>query len=50
MISKILSQKDELKNNVAANKMRDCKRKHMGNTDDIEKALYTWFADTLYYL
>lgn len=44
-ISKIISQKDELKQDAAENKMRDRKRKRTGKADDVEKALYTWFAD-----
>ena len=44
-VSKILSQKEELKHDAAENKMKDRKRKRTGKADDVEKALYTWFAD-----
>ena len=45
MVSKIISQKEELKHKAAENKMRDHKRKRTGKADSVEKALYTWFAD-----
>ena len=44
-VLKILSQKEELKHDAAESKMKDHKRKHTGKADDVEKALYTWFAD-----
>ena len=40
-VSKIISQKEDLKHDAAENKMKDCKRKRTGKADDVEKALYT---------
>ena len=42
-VSKIISQKEDLKHDAAENK--DRKRKRTGKADDVEKALYTWFVD-----
>ena len=44
-ISKILRQKDEIRQDAAENKVKDRKRKRVGKADDVEKALYTWFTD-----
>ena len=44
-VSKILRQKDEVRQDAAENKMKDRKRKRTGKAEDVEKALYTWFAD-----
>ena len=44
-ISKILCQKDEIRQDPAENKVKDRKRKRGGKDDDVEKALYTWFTD-----
>ena len=44
-ISKILCQKDEIRQDAAENKVKDRKRKRGGKADDVEKALYTWFTD-----
>ena len=43
-MSKILRQKDEVRQDAAENKMKDRKRKRTGKAEDVEKALYTWFA------
>ena len=40
-----MSQKEELKHDAAKNKTKDRKRKRTGKADDVEKALYTWFAN-----
>ena len=45
IVYKIISQKEDLKHDVAENKMKDHKRKRTGKADDVEKALYTWFVD-----
>ena len=44
-ISKILRQKDEIRQDATENKVKDRKRKRGGKDDDVEKALYTWFTD-----
>ena len=44
-VSKIISQKEEIKQDAAENKMKDRKRKCKGKAEDVEKALYTWFVD-----
>ena len=44
-VSKIISQKEDIKHDAAENKMKDRKRKHTGKADNVEKALYTWFVD-----
>ena len=44
-VSNIINQKEELKHEATENKMKDRKRKHTRKADDVEKALYTWFAD-----
>ena len=38
-VSKMISQKEGLKHEAAENKMKDCKRKHTGKGDDVDKAL-----------
>ena len=43
-IFQLLSQKDKFKQDAAENKMMDRKRKCTRKADDLEKALYTWFA------
>ena len=44
-ISKILRQKDEIRQDATENKVKDRKRKRGGKDDDVEKALYTWCTD-----